>query len=225
MRVNPFLIPILFVVALLGTVFVAQSAGAWSTSGRTEVNANQLTPADIKGWMTIQQVIDGIGIPQAELYTLIGISSDIPASTALKDLESIAPGFELTGLRDKLTARAGSSAITAPSATLATPTPAPIVATLVVAATPTPAVAATPTPHATPSPLPAGTVLTGSDVKGRMTLREVSDQCALPLDALLQALQLPADTDPAVAIKDLVAQGRLAEVTTVQQAVTTLQSK
>ena len=224
MRVNPFLIPILFVVALLGTVFVAQSAGAWSTSGRTEVNANQLTPADIKGWMTIQQVIDGIGIPQAELYTLIGISSDIPASTALKDLEGIAPGFELTGLRDKLTARAGSSAIIAPSAALATPTPAPVVAaTLVVAATPAPAVAAT--PHATPSPLPAGTVLTGSDVKGRMTLREVSDQCALPLDALLQALHLPADTDPAVAIKDLVAQGRLAEVTTVQQAVTTLQSK
>ncbi len=223
MRVNPFLIPILFIVALLGTVFAAQSAGAWSTSGRTEVNANQLTPADIKGWMTIQQVIDGIGIPQAELYTLIGISSDISASTALKDLESIAPGFELTGLRDKLTARAGSSAITAPSAALATPTPAPIVATLAVAATPMPAIAAT--PHATPTPLPAGTVLTGSDVKGRMTLREVSDQCAVPLAALLQALHLPADTDPAVAIKDLVAQGKLAEVATVQQAVTALQSK
>ena len=138
-------------------------------------------------------------------------------------LESIAPGFELTGLRDKLTARAGSSAITAPSAALATPTPAPIVATLAVAATPMPAIAAT--PHATPTPLPAGTVLTGSDVKGRMTLREVSDQCAVPLAALLQALHLPADTDPAVAIKDLVAQGKLAEVATVQQAVTALQSK
>jgi hypothetical protein len=210
MRVNPFFIPILFVVALLGTVLVAQNAGAWSTSGRSVVSANQLTPADIKGWMTLQQVMDGIGIPQEELYPLIGIGSDVSANTALKDLESIVPGFEISVLRDKLTARAEASPIMTPSAPPATPTPAPVIAA---------------TPHTSPTPLPAGTVLTGNAVKGRMTLREVSDLCAVPLDALLQALQLPADTDPAVAIKDLVAQGKLAEVTDVQQAVTTLQSK
>ncbi len=215
MRVNPFLIPVLFIVALLGTVFAAQSAGAWSTSGRSEVTANQLKPADLKGWMTIQQVSDGIGISQTELYTLIGVNSDIPASTALKDLEGILPGFEITSLKDELTARAGTSAITTP---VASPIPA---ATAIAADTPVSVIAAT--PHATPTGLPAGTVLTGSEVKGRMTLREVSDQCAVPYEALLQSLHLPTDTDPSVALKDLVAQGKLAEVATVQQAVIALQ--
>ena len=142
MRVNPFLIPVLFIVALLGTVFAAQSAGAWSTSGRSEVTANQLKPADLKGWMTIQQVSDGIGISQTELYTLIGVNSDIPASTALKDLEGILPGFEITSLKDELTARAGTSAITTP---VASPIPA---ATAIAADTPVSVIAAT--PHATP---------------------------------------------------------------------------
>jgi hypothetical protein len=197
MRVKPLLVPVLFIVALLGTVFIAQAAGAWSTSGRTTVNAEQLKPADVKGWMTLQQVSDGIGISQPELYALISISPDIPAATALKDLESIAPGFELTVLRDKLTARAAALAGQAPAAQV----------------------------HATPTPLPAGTILAGSAVKGSMTLRDISTQCAVPLDSLLQALKLPADANPATAIKDLVAQGKLSEVTTVQQAVSTLQSK
>jgi hypothetical protein len=56
-----------------------------------------------------------------------------------------------------------------------------------------------------------------------MTLREVSDQCAVPLDKLLAVLNLPLDTDPDVAIKDLISQGALGEVTVVKDAVVKLQ--
>jgi hypothetical protein len=221
MRIHPLLVPIFFIAALLGTVFVAQSAGVWSTSGRTEVSAQSLAPADLKGWMTLQQVIDGIGIPQAELYQIAHIPADMPATTALKDLEGSVPGFEITALREALESR---PAATAPS-TMAPTASAPAAATPIPTA---PAATAMPTAagaaHATPTPLPPGEVLPGSQVKGRMTLQEVSDQCAVPLDRLLQALGLPADTGPAVAIKDLVSQGQLADVTAVQQAVTQLQS-
>ena len=47
-----------------------------------------------------------------------------------------------------------------------------------------------------PTPLPEGQILPADQIKGRMTLREVSDQCAVDLDALLAALNLPQDTDP-----------------------------
>lgn len=104
MRVNPFLIPIILIVALLSTVFVAQRVGVWSVTGRTEVTEQQLAPADIKGWMTLQQVIDGTGLSQAELYQIAGIPADVPASTALKDVEGIVAGFEISTLRDALTA-------------------------------------------------------------------------------------------------------------------------
>jgi hypothetical protein len=102
MKVNPFIAPAVVVVALLGSVFGAQAAGLWSTSGRTAVNLRQMAPADIKGWMTLQQVSEGVGIPHDELYALAGVPADVPATTALKELEKLAPGFEVSSLRDAL---------------------------------------------------------------------------------------------------------------------------
>jgi hypothetical protein len=58
-----------------------------------------------------------------------------------------------------------------------------------------------------------------------MTLREVSTQCAVPLDAVLQKLNLPPNTSPDTAIKDLIAQGKLTEATDVQKVVAELQVK
>jgi hypothetical protein len=52
--------------------------------------------------MTLQQVSDGLGIEQAEMYTLLGIPADIPAGTALKEMETLLPGFDMTGVRAAL---------------------------------------------------------------------------------------------------------------------------
>jgi hypothetical protein len=206
MRVNPFLMPIILVVALFGTVLVAQAAGVWATSGKTAINMEKMAPADLKGWMTLQQVMDGLKISQEELYAAGKIPADVPLTTALKDLEKIVPGFETSTLRDVLVKP------TAPAA-VATVMPTPATA---------PAAEATAT-HATPTPLPPGQVLPADQIKGRMTLREVSQQCAVPLDKIIAGLKLPADTNPDTTIKDLIAQGKLIEVTDVQKVVATLQ--
>ena len=89
MRIHPFFMPILLIVGLLGTTFTAQALGFWTTSGRDAVDITKLTPADLKGWMTLQQVIDGLPISQAELYQVGGIPSDTPPSKALKDMEAV----------------------------------------------------------------------------------------------------------------------------------------
>ncbi len=234
MRVNRFLMPGLLVAALLGTSLVAQAAGLWSTSGRDAVDVTHMTPADIKGWMTLQQVIDGVGVSQAELYALGGIPADVPASTALKDMEALVPDFSVETLREKLTAWAAGPAeaggATAPVGTLATPTTAP---------TPAPAATALAEPTATPThvagsgdgtgtgptPLPPGQILPADQIKGKMTLQQVSEQCAVPLEALLKELGLPAATNADTAIKDLVSQGALSEVIQVQTTVAKLQAK
>jgi hypothetical protein len=75
-----------------------------------------------------------------------------------------------------------------------------------------------------PTPLPPGQVLPADQIKGRMTLREVSEQCAVPLEKILEALKLPAGTDPDAAVKDLVAQGVFAELEILRLAVADLQS-
>ncbi len=102
MRVNRFVMPIIVIVALLSTMLMAQAAGSWSTSGKDSVDLETLTSADIKGWMTLQQVIDGMKISKEELYAAGNIPLDVPASTALKDLEPLVPDFSVTTLRDAL---------------------------------------------------------------------------------------------------------------------------
>ncbi len=100
MRVNPFLLPILVIVALLGSALIAQAGGFWSTSGRTAIDPATMTADDLKGWMTLQQVMDGLQISQEQLYTAGNIPLDVPTTTALKDLESIVPDFSVSGLRE-----------------------------------------------------------------------------------------------------------------------------
>jgi hypothetical protein len=184
-----------------------------------------MTQADIKGWMTLQQVVDGLNISQADLYALAGIPASIPPTTVLKDLEPIVPGFEISTLRDALTARLGATGSTASIPTDGTPAQADVVNT----PTPVPPMSPTPTPTVPSSSTAAATVpgqiLPADQIKGKMTLREVSEQCGVTLSLLLAALSLPADTNLDAAIKDLVTQGKLAEVTTVQQAVATLQKQ
>ncbi len=101
MRVNRFLLPGLLILTLLGTVLAAQVAGVWTTGGRATANLEQIQPADIKGWMTLEQVSAGLHISQDELYTRAGIPAKVPPGTALKDLEDI---ISVTTLRERLSA-------------------------------------------------------------------------------------------------------------------------
>lgn len=100
MRVNKWLLPILALVLLLGTVGIAQAAGWWVVSGREMVDLTQLTSGgEVKGWMTLQQVADGTGIEAAALVAKLGLPADLPPETVLKDIEGIVEGFEITAVR------------------------------------------------------------------------------------------------------------------------------
>ena len=224
MRVNPFFMPMIIIVALFATVFTAQAMGQWSTSGKTSVDLMKLTPADIKGWMTIQQVIDGLDVPPEWVYEAGKIPADVPPTTAMKDVEKLVPGFETSVMRDALTARL--SGTTAPSVEpIVTPTPvATPKPTSVVGATAT-AKAVTGETHATPTPIPAGQAMPADQIKGKHTLKEVSELCAVPLDKILAGLKLDPKTDPNTAIKDLISAGKISEATDVQKVVAELQKK
>ena len=240
MRVNPIFVPLLFVFVLLGTVFGSQLLGLWSVTGRSAVNTANMTAADLKGWMTLTDVMTGIKISKPELYDLMKIPADVPETAALKDLEKIVPGFETSTLRDALTARgavAPAPVQAAPTAVAPTPVaPAPVAPAPVAPAiqptvriTGTGALSAT---HAsddglrpTPTALPPGVTLTVDQIKGSMTLRQVSEQTGVPLGAILEALKLPADVGVDTALKDLISAGKLTEVTQVRDAVTRLQGK
>ena len=231
MKVNKWLLPVLALTLLMGTVGVAQALGVWQVSGKEMVNVAHLTSgADVKGWMTLQQVADGAGIDTVSLYIALGLPAEIPPATALKDLEQILDGFEVSLVREVVDSVLGAApaaeAPVAPETQSVTPT-----------ATPAPTVAPTPTAAHTPQGDGAGAgagggedgvppaVTSAMDIKGRHTLQEVADGAGVALADLLAALKLPAETDPNTAMRDLVESGLISEIEAVRTTVATLQSK
>ncbi len=94
------------VVLLLffGTIQIARQAGLWSVSGKytpdgQPVQLSGADPAAVKGWMTIQAVLDAYHVDKDALYAEFSIPAEVPSSAALKELEEIAPDFSVTALR------------------------------------------------------------------------------------------------------------------------------
>jgi hypothetical protein len=195
---------------------------------------------DIRGWMPIQQVAEGFDIPLPVLYEITGIPTDIAPETPLKELEGLIPGFEMLAVREKIAEYLSSDVDPSPGSI----EPAPvIVLTAIPTATPMPEPTSNPTVVVStplhipqeqnleagsgtgPTPLPPGTILPGSEIKGRHTLSEIGTQCQVSLPELLAALGLPAGTDPSTQVKDLISQGKINDIQSIRDAVTSLQHK
>jgi hypothetical protein len=235
--VNRYLIPVLAVLALLGSVWVAKAAGAWQVSGRGVIlvdESGEADPQGIKGWMTLSDVSSVYGVPLDALYTMIGTGAEVPPDTALKDLEKLVPGMEVWAVRAGVEAYQDGSWTPEDRRYTGDAVEDP----------------PQPTPTLTPEPKPPaeehvpqgpgagsgegggegftlpqdGSRLPGSEIRGRMTLREVADYCQIPFEALVAELGLPGDIDTHLYMRDLAGQYGI-EVTTVREVVERYQAQ
>lgn len=222
--------PLLSLVLIFGTVEIAKATGFWVSNGRQNVQAGQpLKATDLKGWMTIQQAADGLGMSAEELIAIMGPPAGVQLtpSMAFKDVEAVWPEFELSELRTKL---AGDEvAAPAPSGK---PTEAP-------SAGVTPGQPHTPQPdngtpqarNATPG---AGNATPGAgngtpkagksagSITGQLTLQQVADQAGIDVKALIKEAGLPENTSPTATLKSLRDSVPGFEIQRVRDAVTRL---
>ena len=110
MRLNRHLHAVATVFVFLGIIWAAQVGGIWTTSGKVTAAGERITAtgadvAEVRGWMTVDEVASAYKVPVAELYAQFGVPADTTPTTQLKDLEPIAPGFSVTALRDWLRGR------------------------------------------------------------------------------------------------------------------------
>jgi hypothetical protein len=192
--------PLLSLALFFGAIGVAQAAGWWVTSGRQAVAVGEMTIDDLKGWMTVQQAADGLGVPADDLVGLVGAptGSGVTAATAFKDVEGLVPGFDLTAYRETvlgyLAQRSGTvPAVRTASVPTATASNRPI-------GTSPPGPAPAPTTHV-PTITPTGTPQEG--IRGSMTVREVAEANGIAIDRLLAEAGLPADLDPDTVLRDI----------------------
>lgn len=105
MKVSLWVSPVVSAVVLFGSIGVATISGDWVTGGREQVaQKTQLTVNDVKGWMSLQQASDGLGVPVTTLIELIDPpeGASLSAATLFKEVEAQVPGFELTAFRERL---------------------------------------------------------------------------------------------------------------------------
>jgi hypothetical protein len=121
-------VPLLAVLLGCGVVVAAQATGHWATTGRDATasstgtgtgtgsqdaagsaavagtSATPASPDDVKGWMSLQQVLDArfAGVTEAGLRAQFAIPVTVGLETPLKELDGVVPGFDLPSLRDWL---------------------------------------------------------------------------------------------------------------------------
>lgn len=227
-RVSKYLVPILAVVALLGSVWIAKAVGTWQTSGRGQIlldESGQADPMGIKGWMTLHDVSEIYGVPLDALQVMIGAGTEVPPESALKDLEKLVTGMEVSAVRAGVAAY--QSGIWTPEderyGAGSTGEPAQ----------------PTPTPEHVPLgagegrgegagegfSLPQdGSRLPGAEIRGRMTVQEVVDYCQVPLEFLVAELGLPEDVEPRLGMRELPSLYGV-EVSTVREVVERYQAE
>jgi hypothetical protein len=108
MKINPFVYGVLILVVFLGGLGIAQASGWWSISGKVTASGEKVTPsgtdvAEIKGWMTLNDISTAYKVPVEEIIKAFDLPLDTPATTQVKSLES--EKFSVTNLRTWLAAR------------------------------------------------------------------------------------------------------------------------
>jgi len=116
-KVNHYMFGVSVVVLLLAVIVGAQVLGWWSTSGRVDqkgapVQLKGSDPAEIKGWMTLEQISTAYNIPVPEIIAAFQLPADTPGSTAIKDLEGVGVDFTTTNLRNWIGSELGIAVTT-----------------------------------------------------------------------------------------------------------------
>jgi hypothetical protein len=93
--------PSLGAVGVDSHVAPATGAGQGIGSREREVPTAGAVPEDVKGWMTVQQVLDAFPVTKAALYERFGIPAGTPTSTTLSALKEAGDlnGFDVPTLR------------------------------------------------------------------------------------------------------------------------------
>jgi hypothetical protein len=82
-RISGLAYAALVLLLFFGTIQIAQQAGLWSVSGKytpegKPVQLSGADPAEVKGWMTIQAVLDAYHVDKDALYAEFTIPPTCP---------------------------------------------------------------------------------------------------------------------------------------------------
>lgn len=194
----------LYASMLVGGLFLligtSKLAGQWETR-RAAVTfrdaSGRLSADNIRGWMTLEEISRGYGVPLSQLYRAAGIPDRVPPGTRLNMVAGeYGVDFSPEKLRRLIAAYLAGEPLDASAAQSAPAT----------ASRGAFSVQAGKAGKAAPAAAKSGYVRehtpgAGPDIRGFMTLNEIELNTGVPRDYLLKALGLPGDIDGRVPVR------------------------
>ncbi len=196
----------MLVFGLLGLIGASQLAGKWQTKPDLilpQASAGKADPEEIRGWMTLQDISQGYGIPMQRLYSDAGIPQNVAATTAVNRIsQNYKIEFEPEKVREVVTAflkgappKAAAPAAKAAPATASNTAPVEVYTKAPASSQPGPKSAQAQGKEKTPGE-------EEPDVRGNMTLNEITLATGVPTEYILRTLGITADINPRLALRE-----------------------
>lgn len=94
MRISRYLYGFLIIAFILGGISIAKATDNWQVSYKVNADGSEIElkgddVGEIKGFMSIDDIIVAYGIDKDGLYEYIGFPNDLPTSTLVKDIKGL----------------------------------------------------------------------------------------------------------------------------------------
>ena len=93
---------VLLVVFLIffGGIGITKLTGLYEVLPQPITSETKITPDEIKGYMTLEDLSNGLKINLDDVYQKLDLPTSIPKETKLKDIKNTIPDFEVEGARE-----------------------------------------------------------------------------------------------------------------------------
>lgn len=92
-KLRPALVLTFVIVIFFGGLFFSKFIGIYNTLPEPIPVNKTISIDEIRGYMTLMEVADGLKIDIKDLYEKLGISGDVPPETKFKEVKNFIPGF------------------------------------------------------------------------------------------------------------------------------------
>jgi polyferredoxin len=100
--VKPVFVLAFVILLFFGGIGITKLTGIYQTTPPPITSTTKISPEEIKGYMTLQEVSEVLKIDLNELYKKLNIPNSIPKDTKLKEIKNFVPGFEAEKVRETL---------------------------------------------------------------------------------------------------------------------------
>jgi len=98
--VKPIFILIIVFLIFFGGIGITKVTGLFEVLPPPIISETKINPEEIKGYMTIEDLLNGLGMDLDEMDKKLDLPTSIPKDTKLKDIKNIIPNFEVEGARE-----------------------------------------------------------------------------------------------------------------------------